>query len=72
MLEEYIEKLKPIILELFSEESSGHDIAHLERTMKIALYCASFIPFRIASLNGFVSSPNFIATKTLWPAALYF
>lgn len=38
MLEEYIEKLKPIILELFSEESSGHDIAHLERTMKIALY----------------------------------
>ena len=35
MLEEYIEKLKPIISELFSKESSGHDIGHLERTMKI-------------------------------------
>lgn len=38
MLEEYIEKLKPIILELFSKESSGHDIGHLERTTKMALY----------------------------------
>lgn len=38
MLEEYIEKLKPIILELFLKESSGHDITHLERTMKMALY----------------------------------
>ncbi len=38
MLEEYIEKLRPIISELFSKESSGHDIGHLERTMKLALY----------------------------------
>lgn len=38
MLEEYIEKLRPIVLELFSKESSGHDIGHLERTMNLALY----------------------------------
>lgn len=38
MLEEYIEELKPIVLELFSKESSGHDMGHLERTMKMALY----------------------------------
>lgn len=41
MLEEYIEKLKPHILKLFRNESSGHDITHLERTMKIALYLQS-------------------------------
>lgn len=38
MLEEYIEKLRPSVLELFSKESSGHDIGHLERTMNMALY----------------------------------
>lgn len=37
MLEDYIEKLKPIILDMFSGEASGHDIGHLERVMKIAL-----------------------------------
>lgn len=41
MLEEYIEKLRPYILKLFKNESSGHDITHLERTMKIALYLQS-------------------------------
>lgn len=38
MLEEYIEKLKPFIIELFKNDSSGHDISHLERTMKLALH----------------------------------
>ena len=37
MLEEYINKLKPEVLKLFKEDSSGHDITHLERTMNIAL-----------------------------------
>lgn len=38
MLDNYIKKLKPIIIELFSQDSSGHDINHLERTMNTALY----------------------------------
>lgn len=38
MLEEYISKLRPIVSKLFSEDFSGHDIGHLERTMKTALY----------------------------------
>ena len=38
MLEEYINKLKPYVIELFSNESSGHDISHLIRTMNTALY----------------------------------
>lgn len=38
MLEEYIKKLRPYVLEMFSNETSGHDISHLERTMKIALH----------------------------------
>lgn len=37
MLEEYIEKLKPFVIELFKNDSSGHDISHLERTMKLSL-----------------------------------
>lgn len=37
MLEDYIKQLKPLVLELFSQDSSGHDISHLERTMNIAL-----------------------------------
>lgn len=38
MLEEYINKLRPIVLDMFCKESSGHDISHLERVMKIALH----------------------------------
>lgn len=38
MLEDYIEKMKPIILQLFEKDFSGHDITHLERVMKTALY----------------------------------
>lgn len=38
MLEEYIEKLRPYVKELFKKDSSGHDISHLERTMNTALY----------------------------------
>ena len=33
-LEEYIEKLKPLVIKIFEQDSSGHDISHLERTMK--------------------------------------
>lgn len=38
MLEQYIQQLKPYVLELFSTDSSGHDISHLQRTMNTALY----------------------------------
>lgn len=38
MVEEYIEKIRPIVVEMFSKENSGHDISHLERVMKLALY----------------------------------
>lgn len=38
MLEDYIEILKPLVIELFQKDTSGHDISHLERTMKTALY----------------------------------
>ena len=38
MLEEYIEQLKPYVIELFKSDSSGHDISHLTRTMNTALY----------------------------------
>ena len=37
MLENYIEIIKPYIIELFESDSSGHDISHLVRTMNIAL-----------------------------------
>ncbi len=37
MLEDYIRQLKPIVFGLFSQDSSGHDFNHLERTMNIAL-----------------------------------
>lgn len=37
MLEEYIEIIKPYIVELFKNDSSGHDISHLIRTMNIAV-----------------------------------
>jgi len=38
MVEEYIKKLRPFVIELFKKDSSGHDISHLERTMNTALY----------------------------------
>ena len=38
MLENYIEQLKPLVEDLFKKDSSGHDIGHLVRTMKTALY----------------------------------
>ena len=38
MIEQYIEKLRPHVLELFAKDSSGHDIGHLERTMRTALH----------------------------------
>ena len=38
MLEKYIEKIRPLVIELFKKDSSGHDISHLERTMNTALY----------------------------------
>lgn len=37
MVEQYIEKLRPYVLKLFEKDSSGHDIGHLERTMRTAL-----------------------------------
>jgi len=42
MLEDYINKLKPEVLKLFKNDSSGHDITHLERTMNLALYLQKF------------------------------
>jgi len=38
MLEDYIEQLKPYVIDLFKDDSSGHDISHLIRTMNNALY----------------------------------
>lgn len=38
MVEKYIEILKPKVIELFKNESSGHDIGHLERTKNTALF----------------------------------
>lgn len=42
MLEEYIEKLRPEIEKIFKEDSSGHDIGHLERTMQNALFIQKY------------------------------
>ena len=41
MLEEYIENLKPYVLKIFGNDSSGHDMTHLTRTMQLALYIQS-------------------------------
>lgn len=41
MLEKYIDDLRPLVIELFKKDSSGHDIGHLERTMNTALYLHS-------------------------------
>ena len=38
MIEKYIEELKPYVMELFKDDSSGHDMSHLIRTMNTALY----------------------------------
>ena len=38
MLEEYINLLKFEVINIFKEDSSGHDIGHLERTMNNALF----------------------------------
>lgn len=38
MLDKYIELLKPKVNVLFADDLTGHDISHLERTMKIALF----------------------------------
>lgn len=37
MLEKYIQIIKPYIIDLFKDDSSGHDISHLIRTMNIAI-----------------------------------
>ncbi|MDD2376973.1 MAG: HD domain-containing protein [Clostridia bacterium] len=42
MLEKYISILRPEVLELFKEDSSGHDITHLERTMNTALFIQKY------------------------------
>lgn len=38
MLEKHLERLRPLIRDLFEKDSSGHDASHLERTMAAALY----------------------------------
>lgn len=38
MIQEYIEKLRPVVMEYFKDDSTGHDIGHLERTLNNALY----------------------------------
>lgn len=38
MIEEYINKLKPYVEKYFKDDYTGHDIGHLERTMKNAIY----------------------------------
>jgi len=38
MLEKYIKIIKPYVIELFKNDSSGHDISHLIRTMNIAIH----------------------------------
>ena len=37
----YIEILKPIVLEMFKDECSGHGIDHLKRTLRNAMYIQS-------------------------------
>lgn len=37
-MKKILETIKPYVRELFKNESSGHDISHLERTMNTALY----------------------------------
>ena len=42
MLEKYIEMLKPYVKELFGQNCASHDINHLIRVMKIALYIQKY------------------------------
>ena len=42
LVEEYIEIIKPEVIEMFKDDSSGHDISHLERTMNLALNIQEF------------------------------
>lgn len=37
-LNDYLELIKPDVEQLFKDDQSGHDILHLERTLKSALY----------------------------------
>ena len=37
MVEKYVEYLKPIVNRLFKQDSGGHDVSHMERTMKITI-----------------------------------
>lgn len=41
MLEHFINLLRPEVKKFFEKDSSGHDIKHLERTMKTALFLQS-------------------------------
>lgn len=38
MIKEYIEKLRPLVVEYFKDDYTGHDLGHLERTLNNALY----------------------------------
>ena len=38
MIADYIEKLKPYVIDLFELDASGHDLGHLTRTMNCALH----------------------------------
>lgn len=38
MVKEYIEKLRPLVIEYFKDDYTGHDLGHLERTLNNALY----------------------------------
>ncbi len=38
MLEKYINEIEPYVIELFKDDTSGHDISHLKRVMRMALY----------------------------------
>lgn len=42
MLENYIDLLRPKVIEIFKKDSSGHDIGHLERTMNNALFLQKY------------------------------
>lgn len=42
MLEKYVEMLKPYVEELFGQNCASHDINHLIRVMKIALYIQKY------------------------------
>ena len=41
-VETYLEELRPIVAEMFKVDSGGHDLSHLERTAKAALYIQQY------------------------------